>query len=223
MDRKQATENIYQEGVRSRASGVSKCPYPVGSHQEYYWRRGYRDAENPPPEGTVYPLAVAVTKAQTLSPKDMEPQVSLQTPDGQPLYRLYIASDKCRLTTDEMEDLARHLERVLTENPYEFPMRVIDRGRDFYLRGTESGSGASTGRTPRAARVVDGVVRVPVGATLTAEGEILVPARSLDGSSPNAKSFRRACRAARNAIREIAEKDGRPVSVVTQEMMEKSR
>lgn len=222
MDRHQATEELYQEGVAARKKEQPKCPYPMGSHQEYYWRRGYRDAETPPPEGVIYPIAVAIPKEATVSPRDMNAQVALQTPDGQPLYRLYVESDKCRLTNEEKLALALHLERVLTENPFEFPTRIIDRGSDYYLRKQSTTSGEGTTRTPRAARVVDGVVRVPAGATLTPEGEILVPNRSLDSSSPTAKSFRRACRAARNAIREIAQKDGRPVSVVTQEMMEKS-
>lgn len=218
--RTDAIEALYQEGVAARAAGQPKCPYSSDTYQEFYWKRGYRDAENPPPEGVI-PVLAEYSPRASMQDKSMDPEVTLRTSAGVVLVRLYMSPGKARLTTKELNDLGAHIERVLTENPFNLESRLIDSAPPRWLANGSKDASTPT-RTPRAARVVDGVVRVPAGAKVGPDGEIVVPSRTLDTSSPNAKTFRRACRSARNAIRILAEEQGRPVSVVTKEMMEKS-
>lgn len=210
-------ERLYQEGAAARAEGQAKSPYPNEPFKELYWKRGYADAANPPAEGKWLPYAKYTPRGDTFVPTQMKPELFVLLPDGTPLLRLYI-TPVCRVTTKEMDAFGAHLERLLTENPFEMDARVIEKDPHRMRQATASAAPRAPGG--RTARVVDGKVRIPEGATFDDLGEIVVPPRSLDGSSPNAKSFRRTCRAARNAIRALAEEQGRPVSVVTSEMKE---
>lgn len=76
-------------------------------------------------------------------------------------------------------------------------------------------------RVPRGGGT-SGEIKIPHGAKFLPTGEIDVPARSLDGSHPDAKKFRRACRSARNAIRELATSSGKTVELIMLELKEKN-
>lgn len=66
-----------------------------------------------------------------------------------------------------------------------------------------------------------GEIRIPPNAKFEANGEIHVPPRSDDSKHPDNKSFRRACRKARNAIRDLAAKEGKTVEFIMAGLMEK--
>lgn len=86
-----------------------------------------------------------------------------------------------------------------------------------------SWAGGGEGRivTGGASRGASGEIRIPKGAKFLENGEIFVPPRSDDSKHPDNKSFRRACRKARNQIRELAEKSGRTVEQIMLELQEK--
>jgi hypothetical protein len=141
--------------------------------------------------------------------------VALVNADGRRIAELVIVGGSwIKVTDDWVKDVADQVIAALQADGIIVPDEEY---RPQPPSWAEIGTRVVTGGGSRGA---PGEIRIPPGAKFEANGEIHVPPRSDDSKHPDNKSFRRACRKARNQIRELAEKSGKTVEFIMAELME---
>lgn len=164
--------------------------------------------------------ATYLSKENLPFPTQQFERFDLNAPTGQRIAHIIIRpAGYTKLPPEEIDLIGEHILRLLMENPIEFPDREYDATPPSWMSMGSSGGGG--GRSRSRSSSGDGAIVIPEGAQFEANGEIKVPSRSEDNGDPAKKKFRRACRSARNKVREMAEKTGQTVEQIMLELTEK--